>query len=714
MPAAKRYFTLILICLISFGFLKRVDAGGGPENLLLVVNADSPSSKMIANYYIALRQIPSQNVVYLNGLPDSERTSLDEFRKRILKPVFEEIQNRGLANSIDYIVYSADFPTAINIAEHWKKFSERFKNLPADKQPDRRVFTPVASINSLTFYASAIMADEPSYMMLDANNYFRKPASVLLRKPFGGELQKRFEQLRAGLDVDSDEKLRNSASTLEALYKKNPGQLAVAYALAQCYGKLGEGDKSAQWLGRSVQLGWMFRKQTEADQLFENVADNDMFQRVLDLVPDSSFDFVPTRGFRSRYAFGPNGMINSTPGQGNRHYLSTVLAITRNQGNNEREALEQLQRSIRADATRPQGTFYFVETADIRSKTRQPEFQVAIDALKALGYPSEIIKTKMPVRAKDVLGVTSGTARFNWTQTGSRFVPGAIGDNFTSYGGRMDSPGQTKLTEFLRNGAAGASGTVIEPYAIAQKFPSPMLHVHYARGCSLAESFYQSVSGPTQLMIVGDALCRPFAVPPTIEVKGLQPNAKIKGPQIINFDTSQSPVRVAAVQWYLDGRLIHQQANDGMFVMETSGLSDGYHEIRAVAIGASMIESTGRKIIPILIDNQERNVELSSKHQTFLDTDTLKLSAKSNWGDAIGLVHNGRMIAQERGQNVEFEVKATLLGRGPIKLEAVALDDDPKSKSVSSLPITLEIEGRLSTLRKNTNPRKKNPEKKPQ
>ena len=67
------------------------------------------------------------------------------------------------------------------------------------------------------------------------------------------------------------------------------------------------------------------------------------------------------------------------------------------------------------------------------------------------------------------------------------------------------------LTDLIRHGAAGASGTVAEPYAIAAKFPSPFIHVHYVRGASMVEAFYQSVSGPYQLLIVGDPLCRPWS-----------------------------------------------------------------------------------------------------------------------------------------------------------------------------------------------------------
>ena len=83
-----------------------------------------------------------------------------------------------------------------------------------------------------------------------------------------------------------------------------------------------------------------------------------------------------------------------------------------------------------------------------------------------------------------------------------------------------EGAGQTPLSEFLRYGAAGSSGTVTEPFAIAEKFPSPMIQVHYARGCTLAEAFYQSVHGPYQLLIVGDPLCRPWADIPQVSVAG--------------------------------------------------------------------------------------------------------------------------------------------------------------------------------------------------
>jgi hypothetical protein len=673
-------------------------AGGGPENVLLVVNADSASSKMLANHYIHLRKIPSRNVVYLNGIPDREIAGWKKFKQIVLEPLVKEMESRKLVGSIDYIVYSSDFPTAIEVTKHHKQLIELMKGKP--RMLPAKLFNADASLTSLTYFLAAGMKEDPGYMMMESNNYYRNRANVLLRRPFVGEQQKKFDAAIAAIQSESDEEIQAAIKTLIELGKKNPQQLAVHYCLAKLYGKLGDAKNATAWLIRSIKLGWCYQKQTQSDLAFEKVKDDPMFKGIVNRIPDQPFEFLPTHGFKQRYGWAPNGMLNSELGQGNRHFLSSILAVTRNHGMTEKQALACLKRSVAADETKPQGTFYFTDTKDVRSTTRKVNFEPAINQLKEMGFGTEIVTDSIPVKKRDVIGVTCGTAGFNWLASGSKIIPGAFGDNLTSYGGAFHKRGQTKATEFLINGAAGGSGTVVEPYAVQPKFPHPMIHVHYARGCTLAEAFYQSVQGPFQTILVGDALCQPWATRPILKVSGIKPGQTMKGTATITLDGSDSPVPIAGVEFYVDGKLVHRVSMQDKIAFDTSNMADGFHEIRMVAIANNSIETTGSSIFPITIENKGRSINVATKHTDYLDTDKIKFQIQSNFGDSVELVHNGRSLAKKIGRNAEIEVSAKLFGRGPIKVNAIAISEE--GGKIASTPIELFVEGRISGLKRNT------------
>ena len=113
---------LVWACLVMFGSVTLAS-----ERAVLVVNADSPSSKLVANHYLALRKLPAVNVIYLSGIPDQETVTVQEFRKSILQPIFQQLQQRRLLGRIDYILYSADFPTAIQVGPDLRKLEKDFK-----------------------------------------------------------------------------------------------------------------------------------------------------------------------------------------------------------------------------------------------------------------------------------------------------------------------------------------------------------------------------------------------------------------------------------------------------------------------------------------------------------------------------------------------------------------------------------------------------------
>ncbi|MEM7394616.1 MAG: hypothetical protein AAF492_19955, partial [Verrucomicrobiota bacterium] len=101
MPVAG--LVLLLFPLFSFAL--------SPDAVLLLVNEKSDASKEVANYYIAKRRIPLENVVYLRP-PDAvfqpaAEIGPGEFTETIWEPANKAIRQRGLENRILAWVYSA-------------------------------------------------------------------------------------------------------------------------------------------------------------------------------------------------------------------------------------------------------------------------------------------------------------------------------------------------------------------------------------------------------------------------------------------------------------------------------------------------------------------------------------------------------------------------------------------------------------------------------
>src|SRR5262249_50373277 len=131
-----------------------------------------------------------------------------------------------------------------------------------------------------------------------------------------------------------------------------------------------------------------------------------------------------------------------------------------------------------------------------------------------------------------------------------------MADNLTSTGGKiLESNDQTSLLALLDVGAAASYGTVNEPCNYPQKFPSPQNHFYQARGFSIAECYYQSVTNPYQGLLVGEPLAAPFAVQPTAAWRSLPLNPVLSGTtnlslQVQAFD-SRHPVQ--QLDLFVDG-----------------------------------------------------------------------------------------------------------------------------------------------------------------
>ena len=193
---------------------------------------------------------------------------------------------------------------------------------------------------------------------------------------------------------------------------------------------------------------------------------------------------------------------------------------------------------------------------------------------------AEIVDGIYPLNRGDVLGLMMGCSWFDWRKSKSWLVPGAIGENLTSYGGILDERGkQTPISEFVRWGAAGTTGTVVEPYAIAAKFPDAVMHLNYARGLTLAESIYSSVRNPYQLLAMGDPLCRPWSDQQPMDLKGLSADElvvqQVQVHPVVSGDVQLTKPRF---ELFVDGRRLASCQPDQAFVLNTARLAVGYHE----------------------------------------------------------------------------------------------------------------------------------------
>jgi len=113
---------------------------------------------------------------------------------------------------------------------------------------------------------------------------------------------------------------------------------------------------------------------------------------------------------------------------------------------------------------------------------------------------------------EQLIAYETGAVRVNDLDT-FHFVPGAVADHLTSFGGKLEPPfNQMSALEWIAAGATGSYGTVSEPCSHVQKFPHPqLLMLHYLQGSTLIEAYWKSVAWPWQGVFIGEPLAAPFA-----------------------------------------------------------------------------------------------------------------------------------------------------------------------------------------------------------
>ena len=156
---------------------------------------------------------------------------------------------------------------------------------------------------------------------------------------------------------------------------------------------------------------------------------------------------------------------------------------------------------------------YFVTTPDRVRSVRSALFPPAGLNSRA-GVDVRIESTAALLAPERVLLYLTGLSRVDQLST-VQWVPGALADHLTSFGGQLDEKGgQMSVLAWIASGATASYGTVSEPCSHVQKFPHPqVLLLNYAQGSSAIEAYWRSVAWPQQGVFVGEPLAAPFARP---------------------------------------------------------------------------------------------------------------------------------------------------------------------------------------------------------
>ena len=180
-----------------------------------------------------------------------------------------------------------------------------------------------------------------------------------------------------------------------------------------------------------------------------------------------------------------------------------------------------IDRGVRSDGLAPGGTAYLVSTNDQQRNGRAAEYPLAIRVAEH-EFNFRVITGAPPENPADVMFYFTGASQVARLDE-ERFLPGAVADHLTSFGGMLTDSPQMSSLRWLDAGATGSFGTVVEPCNLLGKFPAiPVLLAHYLAGETLIEAYWKSVLMPGQGLFIGEPLAAPFRAPASQGLAGRQ------------------------------------------------------------------------------------------------------------------------------------------------------------------------------------------------
>jgi uncharacterized protein (TIGR03790 family) len=372
---------------------------------------------------------------------------------------------------------------------------------------------------------------------------------------------------------------------------------------------------------------------------------------------------------------------------------SMMLSHTGARGLTAEESVALLKRGASSDRSAPSDGVFWVTNSDIRSRCRDWQFEAVQNELRARKVASDLV-TNVPGRGRATIGLQLGQAWVDAPYAAS-FLPGAMAEHLTSFGALFHDPDQSKLTEWLRAGATASAGTVTEPRSIWSKFPAGRFFTHYATGCTMIESFFQSVRCPLQLLVVGEPLAKPWAEPVELTVVNLgDEDEPVKGDaDFLATVWAGMDQPTPEMLFLLDGRAVPHPAGDPQLKLDTRQLTDGYHELRVIAYARQQVRHQSFATSGFEVANRGRSCAIALVDAA----EEMDLARPLRFSFTVtGAPKELAIVAQERvltkalyTVDAVLPVDPKVLGAGPVTLQGVALY--PDNEPVRSPPVTVRL-----------------------
>ncbi|KAB8041463.1 TIGR03790 family protein [Janthinobacterium aquaticum] len=231
---------------------------------------------------------------------------------------------------------------------------------------------------------------------------------------------------------------------------------------------------------------------------------------------------VECNSITSAYTLGYDaGQCNKScdPGKPSRYYNSKVTQPYTQLGMRlsmllpidfAEEAKAVADRGAVRNFSPPPANAYYLTTSDAARSSRAQLFPPA-GTLAQRKLTVKQLKADSLEGAQDIMIYQTGIARVDKLET-LRFLPGALADHLTSFGGDLRGSTQMSSQRWLEAGATASYGTVSEPCSYWQKFPHPGLLLRsYLAGNTALEAYWGSVMWPAQGLFIGDPLAAPYA-----------------------------------------------------------------------------------------------------------------------------------------------------------------------------------------------------------